>query len=138
MESISKIVVRYAETDQMGIAHHSNYPIWYEVARTDCIKKIGMSYSQMEKCGVMLPLVKLDCHYLYTACYEDELELTVSIKTLTPVRVEFYYEVFNITKDKLINKGCTLHAFTDTNLKIVNMKKLHNELYTLIMAAKDD
>ena len=49
MISQSKITVRYAETDQMGIAHHSNYPIWYEVARTDLIKKMGLTYTQMEQ-----------------------------------------------------------------------------------------
>ena len=59
MKSESKIVARYAETDQMGIVHHSVYPVWYEVARTDFIKQVGMTYTQMEQIGIMLPLVEL-------------------------------------------------------------------------------
>ena len=69
MISKSQVVVRYAETDQMGIAHHANYPIWYEIARTDLIKNIGMTYSEMEHMGVMTPLVELGCRYIGTAHY---------------------------------------------------------------------
>lgn len=64
MISRSKIKVRYAETDQMGIAHHSNYPIWYEVARTDLMKKMGMTYTQIEEQGLIVPLLELQCKYL--------------------------------------------------------------------------
>ena len=73
MISKSTIVVRYAETDQMGIAHHSEYPVWYEVARTNLIKCIGLTYTQMEQMGVMLPLSELTCRYKGAARYEDVL-----------------------------------------------------------------
>ncbi|MEG0230260.1 MAG: thioesterase family protein, partial [Oscillospiraceae bacterium] len=69
----TKIVARYAETDQMGVVHHSVYPIWYEVARTEFIKHIGISYSQMEKMGVMTPLAHLQCDYKNATKYEDEV-----------------------------------------------------------------
>ena len=108
----TKIVVRYAETDQMGVAHHSVYPIWYEAARTEYIKAFGMSYSQMEQMGIMLPLVELSSRYIRPAHYEDELKVTVSVRLLTRVKIEFYYEVWN-QKGELINTGTTLHAWTD-------------------------
>ena len=82
MKTQSNIVVRYAETDQMGIAHHSVYAVWYEVARSDFIKQIGMTYSEMEKEGVMTPVVELTSKYRLPACYEDELTIEVSIGRL--------------------------------------------------------
>jgi len=62
--SETEIIVRYAETDRMGIVHHSNYPIWFEAARTDFIKNLGMSYSKIEERGFMLPLIGT-----YINCY---------------------------------------------------------------------
>lgn len=63
MGHISTVEVRYAETDQMGIAHHSNYAIWFEVARTDFIKAAGISYTDVEKEGIITPLTSLECKY---------------------------------------------------------------------------
>lgn len=67
----TSIVVRYAETDQMGIVHHAVYPVWYEVARTELIRQIGIPYSQMEAMGVMTPLVELKSRYKGVTRYED-------------------------------------------------------------------
>lgn len=129
MISYSTIIVRYAETDQMGIAHHSIYPVWYEVARTDYIKKIGMTYSEMEKMGILLPLVNLSCKYINAAYYEDELIIEAKVKTLTPVKIEFEYMVFKKGQEKAINIGSTLHAWVDANLKPFNLKKHFPKLY---------
>ena len=63
--SETHLTVRYAETDMMGIVHHSRYYPWFEVARTDFIKKIGMSYTEMEKMGIMLPLTETAAKYYY-------------------------------------------------------------------------
>jgi acyl-CoA thioester hydrolase len=131
----TKIIVRYAETDQMGVAHHSVYPIWYEAARTEYIKTFGMSYSQMEKRGIMLPLVELTSRYLRPAHYEDELTVTVSVRLLTRVKIEFYYEIRNQEKE-LLNTGTTLHAWTDLNLKPMNLQKKFPEIYDLLQQAK--
>lgn len=128
MFSKTEIIVRYAETDKMGIAHHSVYPIWYEAARTEAIKKIGISYTQMEALGIMTPLAELNCKYLLPANYEDILFVKVGISKLTPARVIFEYQVFN-DKNKLINTGNTMHAFVGKDLKPLNFKKLLPDLY---------
>ena len=73
----TEMVVRYAETDQMGIAHHSNYPVWFEIGRTDFFKKIGFPYSQIESMGILLPLTDMKCKFTKPAKYED----TIVIKT---------------------------------------------------------
>ena len=123
MFSETKIIVRYAETDKMGIAHHSVYPIWYEVARTEAIKKIGISYSEMEKLGIMTPLTELNCKYILPAEYEDELLVQVAISKLTPARVIFEYKVYKERDNILINTGSTMHAFVGLDLKPLNLKK---------------
>ncbi|NLL04580.1 MAG: acyl-CoA thioesterase [Clostridiaceae bacterium] len=137
--SETDIVVRYAETDQMGIVHHSNYPVWYEVARTDFIKGIGMPYSEIEKKGYMLPLLELKSCYKATAKYEDELLITTKIKHMSFTRITFYYEIFKKPQKVLINCGETMHVWTDKTLKPLNMKKCAPDIYNLILrVAQED
>lgn len=129
MISETKVTVRYAETDQMGIVHHSVYPIWYEAARTDAIKKIGMTYSALEKNGIMTPLVELNCKYVLPAEYEDELTITVEISKLTPARIVFEYQVFKNKDEKPINIGSTVHAWVGKDLKPINLKRQYPEIF---------
>jgi acyl-CoA thioester hydrolase len=117
------------ETDQMGIVHHSNYYAYFEEARTQFIKASGMSYSEMEERGVMLPLVESSCKYIQGAKYEDELIIKTWIKELTPIKVEFNYSVIRERDQKEIAKGSTLHAFVDSNFKIVNIRKKNSEIF---------
>lgn len=137
MRSHSKVVVRYAETDQMGIVHHSNYPIWYEVARTDLIKKIGMTYSQMEEMGVTVPLIELECRYMEPAYYEDVLQIEVHLGKVSPVKLEFCYQIFKSGKEQPINTGRTLHGLVGKDLKPLYLKKSHPELYEKLLKAKE-
>lgn len=119
----TKIVVRYAETDQMGIAHHSNYAIWYEAARTEFIKNLGISYSDCEKRGLMLPLISLECHYKKPALYDEVLLISSFIDKLTPVRMSIKYEVRKEGSDEIIATGKTSHVWTDLSLRPINLKK---------------
>ena len=125
MVSKTKIIARYAETDQMGIIHHSVYPVWYEAARTDFIKQAGMTYSEMEQAGVMLPLLELGCTYKSSAYYEDELTICTRVTKLTPSRIEFGYEVYR------------KHAWTTTSLKPINMKKHFPEILAIAQKAAE-
>lgn len=139
MVSESKIVVRYAETDQMGIAHHSVYPVWYEVARTDLIKELGMSYSDMEKMGVMLPLTDLESHYIQVAKYEDLLLVRARVEKLSAARIRFGYEVYREGDLKPINTGATAHGFVDSStFAPINLKKKYPDLYSLMQRAVED
>ena len=133
MFSETPINVRYAETDQMGIVHHSVYPIWYEVGRTDYAKQLGMHYSELEKLGVMMPLVEVNCKYYEPAHYEDELIVKTSIEKITPARIVFKYEVINKNNNKCINTGSTTHAWVGKNLKPLNLKKHFPQVYELFV-----
>ena len=117
----SKLKVRYVETDQMGIVHHSNYYPWFEVGRSDFIMKSGITYSQMEKEGVLLPLVESYCKYNEGAKYEDDIIIKTFIESISPVKVIFNYDVIREKDGKLLAKGKTTHAFVDKNFKIVKL-----------------
>jgi acyl-CoA thioester hydrolase len=135
METTTKLTVRYAETDQMGIVHHSNYPVWFEAGRTDFLKQAGASYSDVEAQGVLLPLYELTCRYKSPAKYEDEVAVVTRIKELTRVRLILSYEVILQRDGTLLASGETLHAFTDRTLKPVNAEKAAPELYRLLREA---
>lgn len=125
----SRITVRYAETDKMGIVHHKNYYVYFEEARTRFIKESGMSYSDIEEKGIMLPLVESCCSYLKGAKYEDELLIETRLNFLTPIKAEFCYTVLR-EKDRVkIASGSTLHAFVDSHFRIVNLKRKHPDIF---------
>lgn len=132
MISQTKISVRYAETDQMGIVHHSVYPIWYEAARTEAIRKIGITYSALEKNGIMTPLVELNSKYIFPAEYEDVLTIHVEISKLTPARIVFDYQIFKTGIEKPINTGSTVHAWVGRDLKPINLKKQFPDIFEKI------
>ena len=131
MVSTSEIVVRYQETDQMGIVHHSVYPVWYEVARTDFCKKMGLSYADMEKMGIMTPIYEVHSHYKSPARYDDVLTISTTLKRLTPYRIEFRYEIFK--GDVCIHFGETVHVWVDSEeFKPLHLKKHFPEVYALV------
>lgn len=132
--SQTKIIVRYAETDKMGIVHHSNYLIWFEAGRTDFIKGSSISYSEMEEKGILIPLSESSCKYISGAKYEDELIIKTWIKELTPVKVEFNYSILREKDQKELTKGSTLHVFVNNNFKIINLKKSHPEIFEKLNA----
>ena len=132
MQSTSTIVVRYQETDQMGIAHHSVYPVWFEVARTDYIKQFGLTYSEMERRGVMLPLRDLTARYKSAAFYEDELLVTASLTKLSAAKMQFFYTVTRKSDGVSIAEGATTHGIVDSStFRPINLKKAHPALYAL-------
>ena len=130
--SQTSFIVRYAETDQMGVVHHSNYAVWFEAGRTDFIRKMGLPYSKIEENGAMLPLLELKCTFKGFAGYEDEIIVKTSIKDCTGTRLLFHYEVFKAGSDKPITEGETMHCWTDSSLKPVNIKKFRPEIFDMI------
>ena len=93
MQSVTEIVVRYAETDRMGIAHHANYLVWFEQARTEYTRKLSCSYSELEKRGLMSPLLSVEVHYLRTCTYEDRLQVICRLVKLSQAQMTFAYTV---------------------------------------------
>lgn len=119
----SQIRVRYAETDAMGIVHHSRYYPWFEIARDEYVKLLGFKYSQMEKEGLCLPLIETWAKYKEGARYDDELTVTCKLTKMTYVRCTFTYEVIRNSDNKILTVGKTSHAFCDSQLNPINLKK---------------
>lgn len=129
----TKLNVRYAETDKMGIVHHSKYYVWFEVARDEFISKLNITYKEIEDMGVMMPLIETHCKYLEGAKYGDEIIIKTSIEQLTGAKVVFKYEVFRASDDKILAKGSTVQAFVSSNeFKIINIKRKYPELWSKI------
>ena len=132
MKTRTSIIPRYAETDQMGIVHHSVYAIWYEFARTEHFNKIGLRYDELEKRGIITPIINLTCNYKKPAYYNQEVTIETRVIKLTPVKFIVEYKVYD-KNDDLLNIGTTTLAWTDkTSFKILNLKKANPELYKKI------
>jgi acyl-CoA thioester hydrolase len=126
--SETKLRVRYAETDQMGVVYHSNYFPYFEAARAEGIRELGLSYVDIEKMGVIMPVVDVHCRYLRPALYDDLLTIRTTLKEL-PIhhKIEFHHEVFN-EKEELLAAGKVILYFMEAKtMKKVSMpdKLLH-------------
>lgn len=102
--------VRYAETDQMGIVYHSNFLLYFEIARTDYFRQFGFTYRQLEEDGVFMPVTECYCRYDISAYYDDELEITTRLEMLSRLKLRFSYEVFRIPEPRRIVEGYTIHV----------------------------
>ena len=111
--SVSRVRVRYAETDQMGVVYHANYFVWFEVGRTDLLRRSGATYRELEADGVGLPVIEAHCEYRQPARYDDELEIRTEGTLVSPVRVEFAYEVVRASDGTRLVTGRTVHAGVD-------------------------
>ena len=123
------LTVRYAETDMMGIVHHSRYYPWFEMARTEFVKKTGMTYSEMEKAGVLLPLTETGAKYICGLKYEDEVMVSCRLTKLSVARCEFEYEVYRLPDKTLVSKGITKHGVVDKDFKPINLKKTNPDIW---------
>jgi len=108
----SKLRVRYAETDQMGVVYYGNYAIYLEVARVETMRALGFSYREMEEGGVMLPVLEYKTKYIRPARYDDELTIICKIPELPNTRIKFEYEIKN-DQDQLLNVAETTLVFVD-------------------------
>ena len=111
--STSVIRVRYAETDKMGVVYYANYFVWFEVARADLLRSLGWTYREMEHAGVALPVIEAHCDYHRPARYDEEMEVRAKGRMLSPVRMEFTYEVVRRDDQMLTASGRTVHAALD-------------------------
>lgn len=111
--------VRYSETDQMGTFYNSRALEWFECARTELLRAMGLPYTEMESRGLFLPLVEAHVEYLGRARYDDLLQLVTSLSLVGRARVRLDVEVAQASGGKGVARGYTVHAFTDASGKPV-------------------
>jgi acyl-CoA thioester hydrolase len=104
--------VRYAETDQMGFVYYGNYATYYEVARVEALRSLGITYKSLEARGILLPVLENWSKFILPARYDDLLSVKVRLEKLPTTRLTFHYQVFN-EEEKLINLGETTLVFVD-------------------------
>jgi acyl-CoA thioester hydrolase len=110
---VSRVRVRYAETDKMGVVYYANYFIWFEVGRTDLLRGSGWTYRDMETDGISLPVIEAECHYRQPARYDDELDIRTMGALASPVKIEFTYDVIRTSDGACLATGRTVHAGLD-------------------------
>ncbi len=110
-QTTSRIRVRYAETDAMGVVYYGNYLTWFEVGRTDLLRQLGESYREiveMEK--LHLPVVEAHCRYHKPARYDDLVDIVTRASRPSRARVQFDYELSRAEDGLLLASGSTLHV----------------------------
>lgn len=118
----SRVRVRYAETDQMGVVYHSNYFIWFEVGRVELMRQLGFAYKQMEiEGGCYIAVVDARCRYKVPACYDDELIVRTHLKNVRGSLIHFGYEVVRATDSTVLAEGETTHIVIGKDMKMVPM-----------------
>ncbi|WP_037349131.1 thioesterase family protein [Sediminibacter sp. Hel_I_10] len=104
--------VRYGETDQMGIVYHGNYAQYFEMGRTEWLRKSGCSYKQMEAEGIMLPVVSLSINYKKSARYDDLIKVKTEVVKKPTAKIEFHYEITN-EEGEILTTGNSILVFLD-------------------------
>lgn len=108
--SETSIRVRYGETDQMGYVYYGNYAMYYEVARVESLRQLGLTYREIEEMGIMMPVLENKSKYLAPARYDDLLRIVTTLREKPGVKIRFEYEIFN-SQNTLIHQGETLLVF---------------------------
>jgi acyl-CoA thioester hydrolase len=121
--------INYYETDKMGIVHHSNYIRFFEEARCALLEESDLPYDLMEEKGIMSPVLSVSCQYKQHVTFGDIIEIHAYIKEFTGVKFTVGYEIYNKRNNNLCVSGESNHCFTDSNLKPLNIKKHHIDVY---------
>lgn len=122
--------VRYGETDQMGIVHHSVYPLYFEMGRTELFRQVGYPYTEMEKLGIIMPLNELKVKYVNPAKYDDLLIVETTIASYSPVKIVFSY--------RIVDRAGSLYTQGETTLVCVNKNsgrpgRLPSDIYQVLI-----
>ena len=113
LDGLATLRVRYPETDQMGVVHHSHYLNWFEVGRTELMREAGCSYAGMESEGIWMPVIEASCRYASPARYDEMIRVRTRLTEVTRVTARFEYRVERESDGKLLATGSTRHASID-------------------------
>jgi acyl-CoA thioester hydrolase len=115
----TRLRVRYAETDQMGVVYHSNHLIWFEVGRVEFMRQMGFSYRDMEReDGRFIAVVEANCRYKAPVYYDEEVLIRTKLKAVRESVIMFQYELTRAETGALLAEGATTHIVTDSNMKV--------------------
>ena len=130
-------VINYYETDQMQVVHHSNYARYLEEARLHMMDQLGLPYDELERRGIIIPVLELHDYYIKSVTYGDVIEIRSGVVKLTPVRFSLKYEIYRSGSNELLHKAETSLAFLDSDFKPMNLKKVHPDVYEKLSQIKE-
>jgi acyl-CoA thioester hydrolase len=126
----TRVRVRYAETDQMGVVYYANYLVWMEVARVEFCKSLGFRYRDMElEDGVLLAVIEAQCRYLHPARFDEEVIVETRIADANSRLVEFAYEMCLAESGRKLATGATRHIFCNREMKRVRLPEKYRAAF---------
>jgi acyl-CoA thioester hydrolase len=126
----TRLRVRYAETDQMGVVYYANHYIWMEVARVDLCKASGFNYRDMEReDGIFMAVAESACRYRAPARFDDEIIIKAWIEHATPRTVTIQYEMRLADGDRVLATGHTLHVFVDDRMQKARLPEKYHSMF---------
>jgi acyl-CoA thioester hydrolase len=134
MTAETRVRVRYAETDQMGVVYHANYLVWFEVGRGEFIRQMGLDYRSMEREeNAMIAVVEATARYKAPARYDDELIVRTTLAGVRGSIVRFRYAVVRATDEQLLCEGETVHLVVDRDMKRRDMPDRYAEQFQAML-----
>jgi acyl-CoA thioester hydrolase len=134
----TRLRVRYAETDQMGVVYHSNHFIWFEVGRVELLRQLGFSYRDMEsKDGCFIAVAEAKCRYRAPVRYDEEVLVRTELLNVRDSVVHFGYELRRAADSALLAEGETTHIVTDADMKIAALPEKYLTVFRAAVGKKD-
>lgn len=128
--SETRLRVRYAETDQMGVVYHTNHLIWFEVGRVELMRQMGFSYRDLEQDeGRFIAVAEVKCRYRAPVYYDEEVIVRTRLKNVRSSVVVFSYELVRAHDETLLAEGETTHIVTDSSMKVVALPKKYLDAF---------
>jgi len=126
----TRIRVRYAETDQMGVVYHSNHFIWFEVGRVELLRQLGFSYKEMETAdGCFIAVADARCRYRAPVHYDDEVIVRTCLKQVREKVIHFGYELLRADSGAVLAEGETTHIVADAQMKPRRLPQKYMEVF---------
>jgi len=132
----TRVRVRYAETDQMGVVYHANYFVWFEVGRVELMREMGVAYRDMEQdSGALIPVLEVTARYLASAKYDDELLIRTTLVNVRSSIIRFRYQVLRADDEKLLCEGQSVHMVVGRDMKRKEIPQKYAEGMQALLAA---
>lgn len=126
----TRIRVRYAETDQMGVVYHSNHFIWFEIGRVELMRQLGFSYKEMEASDdCFIAVVDARCRYKAPVHYDDEVVVRTHLKQVREKVIHFGYELINARTEQLLAEGETTHIVANAQMKTRKLPEKYLQVF---------
>ncbi len=125
----TRLRVRYAETDQMGVVYYANYFVWMEIGRVELVRARGIDYKQLEETeGLFLAVMEATCRYRYPARYDQEILIETRVLHANSRVIEFGYEIRSVDPERLLAEGSTKHLWLNRNWRPTRLPERYREM----------